>query len=424
MQSPRIVRHDLLPLTRSLRIERIVDAISDWAGQVLPNARETISGQTTFAELCSDWEDVTVLHSAIGQWLADCFGFEAFYASELESLATVADLAAYLAVEVDGVRPPTVREVQQAQRRPSQPSVWNRTGPYARPERVSGRTAFVLSPPRSGSTLLRTMLDGHPQIHAPPELHLLQFDTMGARRAVLEDTHRTWMMHGLCQALQRQLKLTQRDSYLLCYDFERRDIPIADVYSLLHKHSRDGWLVDKSPNYAESETWLRRAEVMFDQPHYIFLSRHPYAAITSFVRMRLHRLNRLSPGSQREHPWLVAERVWAHSVSTILSFMQEVPPERRCHVKFEDLARSPDTTMQEAMCFLQLEYSQLLLDPYEGDRLIHGVGDRHFHKRRHIDSLVANVTSSQIPPFKLGTLTRELADQLGYALGRDCAEDQ
>jgi len=35
----------------------------------------------------------------------------------------------------------------------------------------------VLSPPRSGSTLLRVMLGGHPQLFAPPELELLSFNT-------------------------------------------------------------------------------------------------------------------------------------------------------------------------------------------------------------------------------------------------------
>ena len=37
---------------------------------------------------------------------------------------------------------------------------------------------FVLSPPRSGSTLLRVMLGGHPRLFAPPELELLSFNTL------------------------------------------------------------------------------------------------------------------------------------------------------------------------------------------------------------------------------------------------------
>lgn len=36
---------------------------------------------------------------------------------------------------------------------------------------------FILAPPRSGSTLLRVMLGGHPDLFAPPELELLSYKT-------------------------------------------------------------------------------------------------------------------------------------------------------------------------------------------------------------------------------------------------------
>ncbi len=48
--------------------------------------------------------------------------------------------------------------------------------------RRTRRALFVLSPPRSGSTLLRVMLGGHPRLFAPPELELLEFDTLAERR--------------------------------------------------------------------------------------------------------------------------------------------------------------------------------------------------------------------------------------------------
>src|SRR5438046_3400953 len=44
---------------------------------------------------------------------------------------------------------------------------------------------FILSPPRSGSTLLRVMLGGHPALFAPPELQLLNYNTLRERHAAL-----------------------------------------------------------------------------------------------------------------------------------------------------------------------------------------------------------------------------------------------
>ncbi|MGB5927443.1 MAG: sulfotransferase, partial [Cyclobacteriaceae bacterium] len=42
----------------------------------------------------------------------------------------------------------------------------------------AGRALFILSPPRSGSTLLRTMLAGNSNLFSPPELNLMPFDTL------------------------------------------------------------------------------------------------------------------------------------------------------------------------------------------------------------------------------------------------------
>ena len=51
---------------------------------------------------------------------------------------------------------------------------------------------FILSPPRSGTTLLRVMLAGHSRLFAAPELQLLNFDTLAQRRAALVGRYSPW----------------------------------------------------------------------------------------------------------------------------------------------------------------------------------------------------------------------------------------
>src|SRR5947209_3853134 len=53
--------------------------------------------------------------------------------------------------------------------------------------------AFILSPPRSGSTLLRVMLAGNPRLFAPPELELLSFHTLAERREALPGRNSFWL---------------------------------------------------------------------------------------------------------------------------------------------------------------------------------------------------------------------------------------
>jgi amino acid adenylation domain-containing protein len=59
---------------------------------------------------------------------------------------------------------------------------------------------FVLSPPRSGSTLMRVMLGGNPQLFAPPELELLSFNTLAERREAFADRFSFWR-EGTIRAL-------------------------------------------------------------------------------------------------------------------------------------------------------------------------------------------------------------------------------
>src|SRR6185369_1189200 len=61
------------------------------------------------------------------------------------------------------------------------------------PARRNRRALFILSPPRSGSTLLRVMLAGHPHLFAPPELELLSFNDLRERRAAFTGRNSFWL---------------------------------------------------------------------------------------------------------------------------------------------------------------------------------------------------------------------------------------
>src|SRR5439155_9801823 len=62
------------------------------------------------------------------------------------------------------------------------------------------RAVFILSPPRSGSTLLRVMLAGHPRVFAPPELELLSFNTLAESRSAFSGRNGFWL-EGTVRAL-------------------------------------------------------------------------------------------------------------------------------------------------------------------------------------------------------------------------------
>src|SRR5262249_31497398 len=142
---------------------------------------------------------------------------------------------------------------------------------------------FILCSPRSGSTLLRVMLAGHPGLFSPPELHLLPFQGMKERREKLGSSYLT---EGLQRALIELGGLDAAESKREVERLEKEDASVQSVYELLQGKSAPRKLIDKSPTYASDFGALQRAEMMFQGAKYIHLVRHPYSVIESFVRMR------------------------------------------------------------------------------------------------------------------------------------------
>src|SRR6185369_7785179 len=72
--------------------------------------------------------------------------------------------------------------------------------PLASSDQKNPPAIFVLSPPRSGTTLMRVMLAGHPKLFAPPELELLSFNTLSERKEAFSGTESYWL-EGTLRAL-------------------------------------------------------------------------------------------------------------------------------------------------------------------------------------------------------------------------------
>src|SRR6185295_18998011 len=103
--------------------------------------------------------------------------------------------------------------------------------PMARPApRKNPRVAFILSSPRAGSTLLRVMLAGHPALFCPPELHLLEFDTLRDREQALGASY---LGEGLQRAVMELERLDAAASRRRIQDWLDEDLSTQAVYERL-----------------------------------------------------------------------------------------------------------------------------------------------------------------------------------------------
>ncbi len=281
--------------------------------------------------------------------------------------------------------------------------------------------AFLLSGPRSGSTLLRVMLAGHPRLFCPPELHLLSFETLAQQRQELE---RSYLQEGLQRALMELLNCDAVASKVLLDHWSAENLSIHEVYTRLQQMAAPRLLLDKSPTYAGSMDTLRRAATLFAGAKYICLVRHPYAAIESFLRTRMHKLI----GAENEDAFQVAEQVWVQTNQNMLTFFEQIDPEQRQIVRYEDLVTEPKGVTDAICTFLGIPSDEAVLRPYEGQRMtdgVHGqslaIGDPNFLNHDRIDADLGNAWKKIVLPRSLGLAARQLAAKFQYELREEGA---
>lgn len=281
------------------------------------------------------------------------------------------------------------------------------------------RAIFILSPPRSGSTLLRVMLAANPSLFAPPELELLTFDSMMERRQVLDGRHANWR-EGLVRAVMEIQGGDAESAIASVSAAEDADVTVADYYRGLQHSVAPSLLVDKTPAYALDSRTLARAEALFDQPTYVHLLRHPSTSIASFVDVHLEQVF-----LRQDHKWSprqLAELLWTVSHENIVNHLTEVPAGRRLTVRFENLVRNPQAELEHLCAGLGLGFDREMLRPYEGGRRMTTgitdvsamIGDIRFHSHTAVDSSRAVRNADRVPWASLANRTRDVAERLGY----------
>jgi len=282
---------------------------------------------------------------------------------------------------------------------------------------------FILSSPRSGSTLLRVMLAGHPALFSPPELHLLPFATMSDRAKLLAGTH---LGEGLQRALMELHKSDADAAAAIIDGWVQQNLPVRDVYAALQQRAGSRLLIDKSPSYAVSRDVLARAERLFRSAKYIHLVRHPYAVIESFARLRMDKL--IGAGDRDAHA--VAERIWIESNRNILNTLAGAGSDRYYRIHYEDLVRDPRTVLAGCCAFLGIPFDEALLTPYAGGRMTEGahavsapVGDPDFLRHAGVEPELGDKWRQIDLGRPLQPDARALAAQFAYELPHDTASD-
>jgi hypothetical protein len=203
-------------------------------------------------------------------------------------------------------------------------------------DRLLRAPVFVLCTVRSGSTLLRVLLNSHSQIHAPQEMHLRDLD-VGVTSPYAEQAVREI---GLDEAQLR---------YLLWDRLLHRELAQSGKRLLVNKTPTDVFVAERI-----RECW--------PDARFIFLLRHPAAVARSRQELR-------PQDSPEQNAAMV--RLYGDALETA----------RRAYsgltVRYEDLAADPRAVTEEVCRFLGVPWESQMLDYGRQDhgRYRAGLGD-------------------------------------------------
>lgn len=213
---------------------------------------------------------------------------------------------------------------------------------------------FIVGVPRSGTTLLRFMLDAHPDLAIPPETGFLALgralgDDADPRRRFYESVTdyppgaAAWPDFGIAKDALWDA-LTRIEPFSLqegCRAFYR-------LYAAKFGKPRWG---DKTPTYG---LYLPAVTELLPEAHVIHLVRDGRDVALSL------RQTWFSPGNRME----TLADYWKQTVLTTRASGQAWG--RYLEIRFEDLVRDPERAIVEVCRFLDLDYDPRMLEYHRG----------------------------------------------------------
>lgn len=201
---------------------------------------------------------------------------------------------------------------------------------------------FVLSPPRSGSTLLQRMLGSHPEVLTHPEPHIITpLAYLGYHDRVDAAPYDHINSGEAIRAFVHNLPNGEED-YL---DALRAYTDTLYGRMLATAKRQQTRFMDKTPAYGLVWPFLTR---LYPKAKYVVLTRHPLGIFSSFANSFFH-------GS-----W---ERAHAHNavleryVPSLAELVRKPPyGVRVCHVRYEELVREPQTNMRRVFEYMDLPH--------------------------------------------------------------------
>jgi Sulfotransferase family len=273
--------------------------------------------------------------------------------------------------------------------------------------REKGAPVVVLGVSRSGTTLLKEMLDHHPVLAIPGESYFIPqlWDRHGPqpnRDAFVADLARlARVLEWGVEPLEVERRIAPRPTFADA---------IAAIFSIYAEGRGKRRFGDKTPAYMQR---LDAVAAAFPDAQYVHLIRDGRDAALSFAAMR--RSPRFNWARPRSVPGFGVQ--WRYEVEAARRLGARLGPSRYTELRYEELVARPERTLQELCRFLRLDFDRAMLD-YPRD----GRGGQLIDHAKLTNRPTPSLRSwrDEMPPGELSrfeAIAGELLGELGYERG-------
>lgn len=265
---------------------------------------------------------------------------------------------------------------------------------------------------RSGSNLLRLMLEQHPRITAPHPPHILQrmMPLLPVYGDLSDDAAFRQLIDDVCELIRRNpvpwdaVELSEEEIFRRCRERSLVSVYGATMDLYAEAEKADHWVCKSMQNIR----WLDDLERCFDDPLYIYLYRDPRDVCLSFTKAVVG----------EKHPYFIAEK-WRELQRLCLDAKERIPRDRFYSISYETLVTDPIGELQKLMRFMGLEYLDTQREFYHSRAAWEAA-----HASKLWENVEKPVTSSRVGRFRSGLsfddiliveqLTGDIMQQLGY----------
>lgn len=213
--------------------------------------------------------------------------------------------------------------------------------------RVPGRHApvFVLSPPRSCSSVIVAMLGQHPELYGFPELRLLHRtgvrDLLADRAGPLGPTYAAGLLRTLAQ-LHEGAQTAGAVARAWGWLQEHADWRPVDVLDHVLAAVDPLVGVEKTPETSRSLATLAAMAESYPRARFLHLVRHPAESVTSMIAAWEDQADWRVPRERRVRR---CARMWIEQHRNVLELADRIGPDRIVRVRAEDLVNGPGDSL-------------------------------------------------------------------------------